>query len=82
MSKHKLPLPDVLLREIDNFLMPSKENMRELFDIVLGDLMFALDPNLSMDEIFEFIKFGLEPPVLKRQVAYYHQYHYMYTPGF
>jgi hypothetical protein len=77
MSKHILLLPKDLLRVIDEFLMPSKETVRALFDIVLSDLMFALDPNLSMSEIFAFIKFGLEAPVLRRQCGYYSQYHYL-----
>jgi hypothetical protein len=78
MSKHMLPLPDVLLREIDEYLLPSKENMRALFSVVLGDLLFVFDDNLRIDEILAFIKFGLEPPVLQRQYGYYSHYHYLH----
>jgi hypothetical protein len=76
-----LPLPDDLLRDIDEYLLPSREHVRELFSTVLKVMNFVFDDDIPVNEILSFIKFGLEQPVLQRQTAHYSRYHYLHEPS-
>jgi hypothetical protein len=78
MSKYLMALlPNDLLTMVDEYLMPSKEHMRLLFDKVVCDVNIVVD-TLPLSEIFLFIKFGLCPPVLKRSYGYYSLHHYLH----
>ena len=71
-------LPNALTAMIDEYLLPSKAHTRALFDDVVHDLDFIVDPTVPIKETLHWIKLGLHPPVLRRHKGFYAQYHYLH----